>query len=156
MDISYQVQTERFNYRVASVIVHEEQLLVTTDAKSPYFYLPGGRVKMGELAEDAVLRELHEELEIEASVIRPFGLSQSFFNEETSQECFHELCLYFLIDISQSDLLSLGAKFRKWESHKWADYEWLTFEELERSTFYPEFLKKEIVNLPEHLTLRTN
>lgn len=47
MDISYQVQTERFNYRVASVIVHEEQLLVTTDAKSPYFYLPSGRVKMG-------------------------------------------------------------------------------------------------------------
>lgn len=111
---------------------------------------------MGELAEDAVLRELHEELEIEASVIRPLWLSQSFFNEETSQECFHELCLYFLIDISQSDLLSLGAKFRKWESHKWADYEWLTFEELERSTFYPEFLKKEIVNLPEHLTLRIN
>ena len=143
MDISYQVQTERFNYRVAWVIVHEEQLLVTTDAKSPYFYLPGGRVKMGEL-------------EIEASVIRPLWLSQSFFNEETSQECFHELCLYFLIDISQSDLLSLGAKFRKWESHKWADYEWLTFEELERSTFYPEFLKKEIANLPEHLTLRTN
>lgn len=84
MDISYQVQTERFNYRVASVIVHEEQLLVTTDAKSPYFYLPGGRVKMGELAENAVLRELHEELEIEASVIRPLWLSQSFFNEETS------------------------------------------------------------------------
>ncbi|WP_367007474.1 NUDIX domain-containing protein [Streptococcus sp. ZY19097] len=120
------------------------------------FLLTWRSCENGELAEDAVLRELHEELEIEASVIRPLWLSQSFFNEETSQECFHELCFYFLIDISQSDLLSLGAKFRKWESHKWADYEWLTFEELERSTFYPEFLKKEIVNLPEHLTLRTN
>ena len=30
------------------------------DERSPYFYLPGGRVKMGETANQAVVREIRE------------------------------------------------------------------------------------------------
>ena len=68
---------------------------------------------------------------------------------------YHELCLYFLMDISLTDLLSKGEKFTLLERHHTHKFEWLPFERLEQEYFYPLFLKKEIFHLPEALTLRT-
>ena len=47
MDISFKVENQKFNYRVCAVILSENQILAMRDERSPYFYLPGGRVKMG-------------------------------------------------------------------------------------------------------------
>ena len=71
MDITYREGGGKFNYRVCAVMVHEGRLLAMRDERSPYYYLPGGRVKLGETAEDAVLRELREELGISAAIRRP-------------------------------------------------------------------------------------
>ena len=70
MDISFQAGNEKFNYRVCAIILHEGKILAMHDERSPYFYLPGGRVKMGETAEDAVIREIEEELNITARMDR--------------------------------------------------------------------------------------
>ena len=98
MDISYQEGGGKFNYRVCAVMVHEGKLLAMRDERSPYYYLPGGRVKLGETAENAVLRELREELGISAAIRRPLWLNQGFFTEDVDQLRYHELCLYFLMD----------------------------------------------------------
>lgn len=63
MDISFVAGKEKFNYRVCAVILSEGKLLAMHDERSPYYYLPGGRVQMGETAEAAVVREVREELE---------------------------------------------------------------------------------------------
>lgn len=47
MDISFKTGNEKFNYRVCAIIVHDEKILAMHDERSPYFYLPGGRVKLG-------------------------------------------------------------------------------------------------------------
>lgn len=78
------------------------------DERSPYYYLPGGRVQMGETAEHAVVREVEEELNIRAKVIRPLWLNQSFFTEDVDQLNYHEICLYFLMDVSETDLAEKG------------------------------------------------
>ncbi|HCP70689.1 MAG TPA: DNA mismatch repair protein MutT, partial [Clostridiales bacterium] len=64
MDLSFVDGKEKFNYRVCAVILSEGRLLAMHDERSPYYYLPGGRVQMGETAEAAVAREVQEELEI--------------------------------------------------------------------------------------------
>lgn len=64
MDISYKTESEKFNYRVCAMIISGDRILAMHDERSPYFYLPTGRVKMGETAEDAVIREVKEELRI--------------------------------------------------------------------------------------------
>lgn len=78
MDITFKTPEGRFNYRACAVIVHDERLLVMKDNRSPYFYLPGGRVLLHETAESAVLREVREELGVEAVIIRPLWMVQSF------------------------------------------------------------------------------
>ena len=63
MDLSFRVDNQKFNYRVCAVILSEGKILtVYHSALSPYYSLPGGRVTMDETAEQAVVREVQEEL----------------------------------------------------------------------------------------------
>ena len=144
MDITFETEAGRFNYRVCAILLDGGRILAMRDERSPYFYLPGGRVKMGERAEDAVLREVREELGIEARIDRPLWLSQAFFTEDVDQMDFHELCLYFLVDASGTDLLARGDRFPGRERHHSHPFEWLPFERLKDEYFYPLFLKTEI------------
>ena len=62
MDLSFRCDNQKFNYRVCAMIILENKILAMHDERSPYFYLPGGRVTMGETAEQAVIREVREEI----------------------------------------------------------------------------------------------
>ena len=155
MDISYVSGREKFNYRVCAVMISGGKILAMHDERSPYFYLPGGRVGMGETAEHAVVREVEEELNVTPGIIRPLWLNQSFFKEDVDNLNYHEICIYFLMDISGTDLLEKGERFTLHERHHIHDFEWLPFERLRDEYFYPVFLKTGIFNLPEHFTIRT-
>ena len=111
MDISFKNGNEKFNYRVCAMIISDGKILAMKDERSPYYYLPGGRVKIGETAENAVIREVQEELGIISKISRPLWLNQAFFTEEIDNLHYHELCIYFLMDITDTDLLSRGEQF---------------------------------------------
>ncbi len=155
MDLTFNTAEGRFNYRVCGIIIHENRLLAMKDQNSPYYYLPGGRVRFRERAEDAILREIREELDIDAKISRPLWLNQAFFEEDVTKLHFHELCLYFLMDISETDILSRGDTFPGREPGHTHVFTWLPFESLEGEYLYPQFIKKAIFDLPECLTLRT-
>ena len=154
MDISFKIDAEKFNYRVCAMIINDNKILAMHDERSPYFYLPGGRVMMGETAEYAVIREVEEELEITPEIIRPLWLNQAFFTEDVDNLKYHELCIYFLMDISHTNLLLKGEKFTIQEGHHQHDFEWLRFERLKDEYFYPIFLKQSIFELPDAFTIR--
>ncbi len=155
MDITYKTPEGRFNLRACAVIIENGRLLAMHDERSPYYYLPGGRIALGETAEDAILRELREELLIEAHIIRPLWLNQSFFTEEVTGEHFHELCFYFLVDVSDTSLSFRGEKFTLRERHHIHDFEWLSFDRVKNEYLYPLFIKTELEKLPEAFTIRT-
>ena len=154
MDISFAVGEAKFYYRVGAVMLNGDRLLAMRDERSPYFYLPGGRVKLGETAEQAVVREIQEELHVTAEIVRPLWLNQAFFKEATDGLRYHELCVYFLLDVSNTGLPSSGDRFCLTEGER-CSFEWLSFERLKDEHFYPTFLKEAIFNLPETFTLRT-
>ena len=155
MDISFQIETLKFNYRVCAMIISGNKILAMRDERSPYFYLPGGRVAMGETAEQAVVREVQEELGVTPKIARPLWLNQAFFTEDVDSLRYHELCIYFLMDISDTNLLEKGNIFTLTEGKHIHTFEWLEFKRLKNEYFYPTFLKKEIYSLPNEFTIRT-
>lgn len=155
MDITFKTEGKRFNLRAAAVIMNENRVLAMSDERSPYFYLPGGKIALGETAEEAALRELREELGIEAKVVRPLYIAQSFFTEEGSGESFHEICFYILIDCSDTDLASRGESFIIKERHHTLEFKWLDVDSLENEYFYPTFLRKRMKELPAGVEIIT-
>ena len=155
MDISFKYENQKFNYRVCALIISDNKILAMHDERSSYFYLPGGRVTMGETAEQAVIREVQEELNVTAKIVRPLWINQAFFTEDVDNLRYHELCVYFLMDISDSNLSAYCKVFTLREGNHIHRFEWLEFDRLKEEYFYPTFLKKEIYELPNELTLRT-
>lgn len=155
MDISFQTAEGTFNYRVCGIVTKDGKILAMRDERSPYYYLPGGRVMMNETAEQAVIREFQEELACTPAIQRPLWLNQAFFTEDVDQTQYHELCLYFLLDIADTDILSRGERFTVQEGSRTHIFEWLAFERLQGEYFYPLFLKKDIFRLPDVFTIRT-
>ena len=155
MDITVRMNEGTFNFRVAAIICHQGKLLAMKSSDAPYWYIPGGRVHLQEMAETAILREMQEELEIAPKIIRPLWLVQNFYNEDVNREDYHELGMYFLMDIEDTDLLSRGEEFYAEEEGKTNIFRWVPFAQLQNMYLYPLFIKSEIFHLPEYLQLIT-
>ena len=128
MDISFKAGNEKFNYRVCAMIISDGKILAMQDERSPYCYLPGGRVMLGETAEEAVIRVVQEELGITPKIVRPLWLNQAFFTEDIDNLHYHELCIYFLMNIEDTDLLTRGKQVTSNEGHRTHAFEWLEFD----------------------------
>lgn len=66
--ISFTAGDWRFHFRAAAVVRHGRLVLLHRLAEEDFWSLPGGRVEMGETAEDAVRREMREELDVDVRV----------------------------------------------------------------------------------------
>ena len=153
MDLTFKTEEGIFNYRVCAIILHNGALLTTKNNNSPYYFLPGGRVKLHETADAAIDREVYEELGIHGKILRPLWLNQCFFTEDVSKERFHELCLYYLVDISETELPSRGTSFVRYEGDQRYYYEWMPLNRLKDEYLYPLFIKEKIHDLPQTLTI---
>ncbi|MBR1763707.1 MAG: NUDIX domain-containing protein [Eubacterium sp.] len=154
MDLTFKTESGIFNYRVCAVIKHNSKLLAMKNNLSPYYYLPGGRVNLHESAENAIIRELKEELGIKGNVVRPLWLAQQFFVEDVSKEKFHELCIYYLVDVSDTYLINKNC-FAGLETNQNEFFEWLDICSLNEQYLYPLFIKEKINDIPENLEILT-
>ena len=59
------------------------------------------KIAIGETAEHAVIREVQEELDVTPKIVRPLWLNQAFFTEDVDNLNYHELCIYFLMDVEK-------------------------------------------------------
>lgn len=151
MDISFKTAEGRFNYRVAGLLIHDEKLLIMQDKDQPYYYVPGGRIKMNEKSEDAVKREVKEELGIEVNVNRMLWVNENFFKEETLQEQFHEICFFYLLELKDEEFFEKGSEFVVDEEGKIHMYYWKSLDEIQNINVYPQFLKEKVSELPLHI-----
>ncbi|MPM57654.1 RNA pyrophosphohydrolase [bioreactor metagenome] len=63
---------------VRAMLLKENTILLVKHTYHDSWYLPGGRIKKGEIFEQAIRRELYEELDCELHSIRLFGVYNSF------------------------------------------------------------------------------
>lgn len=104
MDCTFNTPEGKFNLRVGAVITDGNRVLVNTDSRVDFYTVIGGRVKLGETAEAAILREIREETGVSAETDRLYSISEKFFRFDGI--AYHELEFLFLIkpfDISLID-----------------------------------------------------
>ena len=154
-DISFKTEDGHFNYRVGCVLTDGKRLLVMRDEGTEGYYLPGGRVHFGERAEDAAVREMQEELGIAVRPLRLLWVKEGFFTMFSNGRRCHEIALYFLLDFSESDLLSRGDSFDREDEGVLHHFSWVPIASLSDMEFYPLFLKETMRALPEHPTFVT-
>lgn len=153
MDCNFVTEEGRFNFRVGAVIVHNGKLLGMRDYGDVGHsnYLPGGRVHLNETMEEALRRELWEELGVAARVIRPLWLRESFDGRDKPP--YHGLEMYFLTELDWDALPSLSGVFARRDT----DGEEHVFRWLEPGGspdyIHPEFVQRSFPELPEQLTL---
>ena len=150
MDISYKIlannQNHRFNYRVAAIIEANGLILISKVIKDDFFFLPGGRVQIGETTEDALIREMTEELDVKATLSGLAFIVENFFHYE--EEAFHELGFFFKVDGSKLNLPQHE------EIREDIQFFWHDANNIEYLNLKPKFLISELKNMsdiPKHI-----
>lgn len=146
--IFYGDDRRRFLYRVAGVAVIDGRVLVHRFENEAFYCLPGGRVEMGEPAEEALLREIREELGCETSIKRLLWVIDNHFVHRG--RIHHELGLYFLIELPTGCPQASGEPWTGAELDGTKLYfQWQPVERLGELEMKPECLIERMRALPE-------
>ncbi len=90
--ITFEEGGKKFNYRVVGIALDVDRVLLLRTEKDDFWFLPGGRVELLEPSQDALIREMREELEVDVRVERLVWVVENFFEYE-GKFC-HELALF--------------------------------------------------------------
>jgi ADP-ribose pyrophosphatase YjhB (NUDIX family) len=147
--ICFDVEGMRFNYRVGGIALRDQQVLLNRIGGQDYWFLPGGRVEMGETSQEGLRREMQEELQEDVHVGRLLWIAESFFVEMEGKS-YHELGLYYVMDFApEAPVYQAEEPFFRLEGQTRVTFQWFSLTELEHITFYPSFLVQGLQDVPE-------
>lgn len=144
MDLTLRTEMGLFNHRVAAVIVHNNKLLAQKNVKTNEYYLPGGRINYGESSEEAIKREIREELGVTVTDYSSLWINECFFVDSGTR--FHEVGIYYLVNLENTEFNHYEPVFELTEGSRVNTYEWLDIESIDTKALYPLFVKTEIKN----------
>ncbi|MGH0425488.1 NUDIX hydrolase [Bacillus pretiosus] len=137
MDLTFKVEETCFNYRVGAICKHDNKILVLQGDGEDFWYVPGGRVKMLETSEEALKRELAEELAVPIEIRRLIWSVENFFT--LSERKFHEISFYYEVELKQ--LPANGAdQYILEEEGRTYFFKWVQVEELDIYNLQPVFI----------------
>ena len=141
MDCTFFTENGKFNYRVGAIIKNGRKLLMARNPneKRVFYYSVGGRVKYGETAHQAILRELKEETSFDCKIHSLYCIHENFFTDDDGV-FFHEISLFFIIETNKDILSIKDGKITK-DGPSGEYLEWIDLDHCEDITLYPEFLK---------------
>ncbi|MDF2547489.1 MAG: hypothetical protein K0R93_2387 [Anaerosolibacter sp.] len=144
--INFKTKEGIFNFRVAGILLYEDQVLIHRSMKDDFYAFPGGRVEMFEQTEDTIVREMEEELGVTVRVDRLLWICEHFFTHENHQ--YHEICFYYLIECKDASLLGRGNLFYVTEGKTEFEFRWVPLEKVQDESLYPTFIKRRLEDLP--------
>ena len=147
--ISFPIAGQRFNFRVAGVILVKGHVLICREDEDDYCMLPGGRIELGEDSRLSLTREIAEELDLPAEIGPMLATSESFYRRVG--EDFHELGFFYRVELpGQGPDGNAPWLKRRDEGHDLSFY-WvpLAGEALEEFNLLPRWLPGFLRDLPE-------
>lgn len=135
-----------FNYRVAGVCIHDGHVLTHKSRAEDVYALPGGRVEIMESSEDALCREMREELGVVIHVERLLWVMKNVY-EYQCQYC-HELGLYFLMTLDGAAGIYDTSRTMACLDAPELTLQWLPLANLSSFTLLPPPLVQRLSDLP--------
>ena len=130
------------NIRVGAIIRKGNQFLMVGNDQQDYLYSVGGRVKFGETAEQAVIREVFEETGTEMEVDHLGFIQENFFYGDTGikkDKLIYEISYYFYMKVPE-DFQPKCESFTDDNSRE--NLVWVTTDC--KQMLYPEFFRTEL------------
>lgn len=148
--ISFDRDGMKFNYRIAAVAIHNNNLLLHRYEEFDFWALPGGRAELQENSMDTIIREMKEELSEDIIVDRLLWVTENFFPHEGKK--FHEICFYYLIEFNKdSMILGFDGEFMGVETDVKLTFKWFDLKDLDGMEVYPEFIQDKCNRLSQHI-----
>ena len=124
-DMTVKCEEGLINIRVGAIIMKDGKILMAGNNIRPeYMYSVGGRVKFGETAEEAVVREVFEETGVKMEVDRLGFVHENYFYgdaESNLGKLIYEMSFYFYMKVPEdfepvSETFSEGTQeeFLRW------------------------------------------
>ena len=130
------------NIRVGAIIMKDSKILMIGNEKVDYLYSVGGRIKFGETAEEAIIREVFEETGVVMGIDRLGFVHENYFYGDSSSnfgKLIYEISFYFYMSVP-SDFTPISESFT--EDNSKEHLKWVSFDE--DIKMYPEFFRTEL------------
>ena len=130
------------NIRVGAIIIKDGKFLMVGNERSDYLYSVGGRIKFGETAEEAVVREVYEETGVRMEIDRLGFIHENYFYGDAptnNGKLIYEVSFFFYMKVPK-DFELISNSFTEDDSKeflRWVD-------EHDSITIYPAFFKAEL------------
>ena len=135
-DFRTKVGNTVFGVRATALIVKDNRLLVVEDEDG--FYTIGGAIQVDEATEDAVVREVKEELGVASRAVQLAFIVENRF--EQSRIHYHNIEFHYLVDLLEDAPLTMQ------EDAKPLPCRWLALNDLHTINLKPAFLKTTLPN----------
>ena len=130
-DFRTKVENTVFGVRATALIVQNRKLLVTKDKNQ--YYTIGGAIQVNERTEEAVVREVREELGIKAQAGQLAFVVENRFEQVGVH--YHNIEFHYLVDLLEDAPLIMQ------EDEKSQPCEWIDLDKLADFQLVPAFLK---------------
>ena len=141
-DMAVKCDDGLINIRVGAVIMQDGKILMVGNGRSDYLYSVGGRIKFGETAEEAVVREVLEETGVRMEVDRLGFIHENYFVGDTPTnlgKLIYEISFFFYMKVPDG-FSPVSGSFTEDCSKEYL--EWVAPDE--GRTIYPEFFRREL------------
>lgn len=149
MVITIKDQDSRFGVRVAAIIFNHDmsKIFMQKQCGKDYYMFPGGRLEVHEDSQNAILRELDEELGIKENPKLKY-ITESFIQFPNDKK-YHEIGFYFIVRINEEKYnYKLNKTYNSLdeENDGKSEFVWIDKNELINCKIMPNFIVEKIIN----------
>ena len=132
------------NIRVGAIIMKDGKILMVGNERSNYLYSVGGRIKFGETADEAIVREVYEETGVKMEIDRLGFVYENYFYGDAPTnlgKLIYEISFFFYMKVPE-DFTPVSDSFTEDNSREFLM--WISPNE--DIKVFPEFFKTELMN----------